>query len=443
MVQDPRVSRVLARLGGVYRDPARVNRDASSLLKSSVGMHLQPISAVYVDVDSNASTSGANAMTTATTGSISNSNNVTSTAVLVLQGTVAMHFRGNTYQILVDMYIIPSYPNRPPVCYVRLADANMYLKENHRHVGRDGRIYMPYLHEWHPQTHNLVELVVAMSSLFSADPPVFTRPSTSTSTTIIRTSGTTPSTTAQYVTPQPPPPSSSSFLMSSSSNNNTTASMREQLEAIMAAEVAEANAAAEVARNAARIEQETIERQAFERAQLESIKEQVAAKIQHYFREQTIQTKRIIREDYIDKEKLASPHPETIASQIQYLQKTKEDLERKIAVVQTCKADIQEWLQEEQSSSSSNTNDENHKKSIDDLCVPQTALDRQLLELAAQNASITDALYFLDRAILEDVISCDLHLKTVRKLAKQQFLIRAHVLKIQQQQQLMGTHASL
>lgn len=219
--------------------------------------------------------------------------------------------------------------------------------------------------------------------------------------------------------------------------------MREQLEAIMAAEVAEANAAAEVARNAARIEQETIERQAFERAQLESIKEQVAAKIQHYFREQTIQTKRIIREDYIDKEKLASPHPETIASQIQYLQKTKEDLERKIAVVQTCKADIQEWLQEEQSSSSSNTNDENHKKSIDDLCVPQTALDRQLLELAAQNASITDALYFLDRAILEDVISCDLHLKTVRKLAKQQFLIRAHVLKIQQQQQLMGTHASL
>jgi ESCRT-I complex subunit TSG101 len=432
MVQDPRVSRVLARLGGVYRDPARVNRDASSLLKSSVGMHLQPISAVYVDFDpTNTSTS----------------TSTTSTAVLVLQGTVAMHFRGNTYQILVDIYIIPSYPNRPPVCYVRLADANMYLKENHRHVGRDGRIYMPYLHEWHPQTHNLVELVVAMSSLFSADPPVFTRPAAATSanTSIIRTSGTTTTTTpATTVHPFIPSSSatSSSFVMPSSTNtnnnnNNTTASMREQLEAIMAAEVAEANAAAEVARNAARIEQETIERQAFERAQLESIKEQVAAKIQHYFREQTVQTKRIIREDYIDKEKMASPHPETIASQIEYLQKTKEDLERKIAVVQTCQADIQEWLQEQSSSSSTSTSNDNIKKSIDDLCVPQTALDRQLLELAAQNASITDALYFLDRAILEGLISCDVHLKTVRKLAKQQFLIRAHVLKIQQR---MITH---
>ena len=44
MVNDPRVTTLLSRLGGLYRDPARVDRDASSLLKSSVGVHLVRLS---------------------------------------------------------------------------------------------------------------------------------------------------------------------------------------------------------------------------------------------------------------------------------------------------------------------------------------------------------------------------------------------------------------
>ena len=85
MVNDPRVTAVLARLGGVYRDPQRVDRDASSLLKSSVGSTLVPISATRVENNGYAST------------------------VLVLQGTIAIFFRGNTYQVLVDIYLPAGY----------------------------------------------------------------------------------------------------------------------------------------------------------------------------------------------------------------------------------------------------------------------------------------------------------------------------------------------
>ena len=77
MVHDPRVSSALARLGGVYRDPSRVDRDAASLLKSSVGTNLVPISATMVENSGNTST------------------------VLVLQGTIAIHFRGK--QLFVTM----------------------------------------------------------------------------------------------------------------------------------------------------------------------------------------------------------------------------------------------------------------------------------------------------------------------------------------------------
>lgn len=85
MVNDPRVTAVLARLGGIYRDPARVDRDASSLLKSSVGSNLAPISATRVENNGHAST------------------------VLVLQGTIAIFFRGQNYQVLVDIYLPSGY----------------------------------------------------------------------------------------------------------------------------------------------------------------------------------------------------------------------------------------------------------------------------------------------------------------------------------------------
>jgi ESCRT-I complex subunit TSG101 len=90
MVQDPRVTTLLSRLGGLYRDPARVDRDASSLLKSSVGVHLTPGIAPLVE------------------------NNGDSSHCLVLQGTIAIVFRGQTYQLLVDIYLPPGYPIRPP-----------------------------------------------------------------------------------------------------------------------------------------------------------------------------------------------------------------------------------------------------------------------------------------------------------------------------------------
>ena len=97
MVQDPRVATLLARLGGVYRDPSRVERDASSLLRSSVGVHLTPGIAPLVE------------------------NNGDSSHCLVLQGTIAIVFRGMTYQLLVDIYLPPGYPIRPPISFVRLA----------------------------------------------------------------------------------------------------------------------------------------------------------------------------------------------------------------------------------------------------------------------------------------------------------------------------------
>ena len=418
MVQDTRVSHQLARLGGVYRDPARVNRDASALLKSSVGAYLNPIAAVHVD----------------DTG--------TRTTVLVLQGTIAIHYRSNTYQLLMDMYMVPGYPHRPPICYVRLAP-QMYLKEHHKHVGSDGKVYLPYLSEWNAASHNLVELTVAMSSVFSADPPVFSRSSKSGSSTA-STAATTAATTTTTQQQQPPPfsqsLSSSSYAASTQQQQQQTPPMnswraqQQQLEALMAKEAAEANAAAETARLAEQREREQEQRAAQE---IQTLQQRATVRVTNYLHEQARLTQQYATDDARDAQQLELYPLSKLQDDVRKLREHKERLEQQTHIVDTQTEAIQAWIHAARSSQQSKkqtakqTADDDDTP-VDELVAPVSAIHAQMLDLAAENAAIADALYNLDAALFRQDLQSEAHLKLVRQLAKQQFYVRAHLLKISQ-----------
>ena len=70
------------------------------------------------------------------------------------------------------------------------------------------------------------------------------------------------------------------------------------------------------------------------------------------------------------------------------------------------------------------------EKDVDDLALPADIHSAQMLVLSAESAAIIDALYFLEKALSENKISLEVHLKAVRRLARRQFLIKAHLLKI-------------
>ncbi|KAL7469096.1 hypothetical protein ACHAXS_009341, partial [Conticribra weissflogii] len=93
--------------------------------------------------------------------------------VSMLSGLLPMFHLGEQYNIPVDMYIPPRYPLDAPVVYVRPI-AGMAIYQGHRHVGLDGRVYMPYLSEWKAETYDLSELALMISSLFGDDPPCYT-----------------------------------------------------------------------------------------------------------------------------------------------------------------------------------------------------------------------------------------------------------------------------
>jgi len=420
MVHDPRVSLLLARLGGLYRDPSKVDRAASTLLKSSVGTHLAPGIAPLVE------------------------NNGEVSHCLVLQGTIAWHFRGNTYQQLLDLYLPAGYPQRPPVAYVRLTD-NMYLKENHMHVGSDGKVYLPYLHEWNPRTHNLVELVVAMSSVFSADPPVFTRaptiqatPTTTTMTHPNRTNTPPPPMPSgrafdppSQLPPPPPPPLPPVQGIPVPGGSSATS----EAEARLAREAEEANRVMEAARRAEREEQEREEQlaaqQRWEAQKKEQVKQQVLQKIIQHLETTSLATKQSAQDYKRDQQRLTYAE-EKCQQQLTLYQQAKDDLVENVTIVDQKTAEIQAWLSDAEANANSTETAQN-KITIDDMVAPTSAIGTQMLDLSVENASLTDALYFLDRALYLGNLDCDTHLKYVRRLAKQQFLARALLIKINQQ----------
>eukprot|EP01084_Bolivina_argentea_P276877 472532_1 len=94
--------------------------------------------------------------------------------IVVLSGTVEIFFRGAHYNVPVEIFLGNTYPFHPPKVFVR-PTKDMEIKPGHKHVDNEGVVYLPYLHEWEAQYHNLVDLCRETSAVFSQAPPMYAR----------------------------------------------------------------------------------------------------------------------------------------------------------------------------------------------------------------------------------------------------------------------------
>ncbi|XP_048340795.1 tumor susceptibility gene 101 protein isoform X2 [Sphaerodactylus townsendi] len=106
-------------------------------------------------------------------------NDGSSRELMSLTGTIPVIYRGNTYNIPICLWLLDTYPFNPPICFVK-PTSSMTIKTG-KHVDANGKIYLPYLHEWkHPQS-DLIGLIQVMIVVFGEEPPVFSRPTVSAS----------------------------------------------------------------------------------------------------------------------------------------------------------------------------------------------------------------------------------------------------------------------
>jgi ESCRT-I complex subunit TSG101 len=67
--------------------------------------------------------------------------------VLCLYGTVATQYRGNRYNIPIQLWLHEDYPMVAPLAYVK-PTSDMFISQTSKYVQPDGRIILSYLIEW-------------------------------------------------------------------------------------------------------------------------------------------------------------------------------------------------------------------------------------------------------------------------------------------------------
>nr|XP_023017167.1 tumor susceptibility gene 101 protein [Leptinotarsa decemlineata] len=124
-----------------------------------------------------------------------------------LSGTIPVRYRGSLYNIPICIWLIDTHPKNAPICYVK-PTADMSIKVS-MFVDQNGKIYLPYLHDWVQNVSDLLGLIQVLIVTFGEHPPVFAKARES-SVTPYPSNSFMPQPTGSYVAPYPPAPYSGS-----------------------------------------------------------------------------------------------------------------------------------------------------------------------------------------------------------------------------------------
>jgi hypothetical protein len=86
-----------------------------------------------------------------------------------LSGTIPVTYKGNTYNIPICIWLIDTHPKNAPICYVK-PTSDMSIKAS-IFVDQNGKIYLPYLHDWAPGLFRAVGLDPSHDSHFWGPTP--------------------------------------------------------------------------------------------------------------------------------------------------------------------------------------------------------------------------------------------------------------------------------
>lgn len=73
--------------------------------------------------------------------------------LLCLYGTVLCRYRGQQYNIPVEIWLQQDHPTTQPIVYVR-PTPDMYVATNSRDVQPDGLVIIPYIRGWRHVNHS-------------------------------------------------------------------------------------------------------------------------------------------------------------------------------------------------------------------------------------------------------------------------------------------------
>ncbi|XP_059476042.1 tumor susceptibility gene 101 protein [Neocloeon triangulifer] len=354
-----------------------------------------------------------------------------------LSGTIPVRYKGNTYNIPVRLWLMDTHPYNSPICYVA-PTADMCIKVS-KFVDHNGKVYLPYLHEWDASKANLLGLVQVMITVFGEQPPVYTKskapyptqqamptasppypvyPGAATpypampSQAMPQPGGFPPYPSMASETPYPPayPPASSGYPPP-----QQTPYPPMQPSPMASGYPPQAGVGAGGG---------TITEEHIRASLLSAVEDKLRRRLREQFSQGTAELETLRRtnlELVQGKSKLEGL--------VGRLDKDCAELDKAIATLEEKEAELEKGLGKLSSE---------EPIDIDEAVTTTAPLYRQLLNAFAEESAIEDVIYYLGEALRRGRIDLDAFLKQVRALSRKQFMLRALMNRCRQKAGLAG-----
>ncbi|XP_043648106.1 tumor susceptibility gene 101 protein [Drosophila teissieri] len=361
-------------------------------------------------------------------------NDGSSKELFTIQGTIPVVYKNNTYYIPICIWLMDTHPQNAPMCFVK-PTPTMQIKVS-MYVDHNGKVYLPYLHDWQPNSSDLLSLIQVMIVTFGEHPPVYSKPKEqiaapyptnsympggpggSNSFLPYPTAGGAgggnfpPYPTGSNFGPYPPTPAgpaggsgyppymnfpqptaggyppAAGYNPSNPSSTGTITEEHIKASLISAVE--------------------------------DKLRRRIQEKVNQYHAE--IETLNRTKQELVE----GSSKIDAIISR---LEREQVDLQKNISVLKDKEQELEKSLETLESAEAINP---------DEAVTTTAPLYRQLLNAYADEAATEDAIYYLGEGLRGGVIDLETFLKHVRQLSRKQFILRATMQKCRQKAGLAG-----
>jgi len=376
----------------LYRDPQRIRMEVADLLSKP------HVAAVAPQMRPFARAGGA------------------SQQLLCLQGTIPIYYQNVQYNIPIIIWIVEAYPFVSPFLYIT-PTSDMCITPRHKHVDSAGMVYHPYLSNWNPVTCSLVGLVTTLSQVFSMEPPVRSQstPPSRNPPPPEYSSPTSSLAAPSFSKPLPPiPPTASQQYQTNPQNQPSMATPPPPYPSWASLPAYPPPPEYKGPPQVTEDPEVVLKRNA-----LASITEKLQIKLREFYESRTKEVDQLMAESSVLHNPLLDAEQETLLREIQQAEQETKQLSDKLQGVTS-------WLEVNENAES--------QPNLDDLTDPKDPLSKQLLYLVAEDATIEDMLYYLDKALSVGYIDTETYMKHVRLLCREQFFHRATIKKVHEMQ---------
>lgn len=355
-------------------------------------------------------------------------NNGTRKDLINLEGTIPVNYKGAYYNIPVCIWLMDTHPQNAPLCFVK-PTPDMSIKVS-KYVDSNGKVYLPFLHEWNQSGSTLQKLIQCMISAFGELPPVYSKPRNETRAPYPVNSFMPQPAGYPYpqVSPLPGYPTVTPYPTTSNlpyPNYGTPYPGAGNTNGTPYPPPATANQyppAAGYGGPSPEVAGGTITEEHIKASLLSAVEDKLRRRLKEQSQQSQAELETLRRTQQELRE--GKSRLEDILAR---MQRERSELDKNVTILQEKEKELQDAVERLA---------EQEGIDVDEAVVTTAPLYSQLLNTFAEEATLEDAIYYMGEALRKEVIDLDTFLKQVRTLARRQFTLRALMHKCRQKAQL-------